>query len=49
VAVNGPAARLGSIGDETIVLSYCQVSHEEARRLEVTIVHVDKNNKAAVP
>jgi aspartate 1-decarboxylase len=45
VVLNGPAARLGSVGDEVIVLSYCQVNDEVAARLEATTVHVDKNNK----
>ncbi len=45
VVLNGPAARLGSIGDEIIVLSYCQIGDQKARRLEATTVHVDKNNK----
>jgi aspartate 1-decarboxylase len=45
VMLNGPAARLGAIGDEVIVLSYCQVSDEEAGRLELIMVNVDKDNK----
>jgi aspartate 1-decarboxylase len=43
--LNGPAARLGAVGDKVIVLSYCAVSDEEARQLKPTVVHVDAKNR----
>ena len=45
VILNGPAARLGEVGDEIIVLSYCLLSDEDARRLEPVVVCVDKRNR----
>ena len=45
--LNGPAARLGTVGDKVIVLSYCTVSDEEARQLQPTVVHVDEKNRCS--
>ncbi len=44
IVVNGAAARLASKGDTVIILSYCSVSDEEARRIEPRLVYVDANN-----
>lgn len=46
VVLNGPAARLGEIGDKIIVLSYCHCDNIEAVKIKPVIVHVDKNNRA---
>jgi aspartate 1-decarboxylase len=43
--LNGPAARLGSPGDIVVVLSYCAVSDEEARKFKPVVVHVDAKNR----
>jgi len=43
--LNGPAARLAVPGDRVIVISYCAVEDEEARRLQPTVVHVDESNR----
>ena len=43
--LNGPAARLGLPGDIVIVLTYCAVSDEEARKLKPTVVRVDAKNR----
>lgn len=43
--LNGPAARLGMVGDIVIIVSYCSVDDAEARRLKPTIVHVDQQNR----
>ena len=43
--LNGPAARLGAVGDTVIVLSYCTVSEEEARAIKPKVVHVDQQNR----
>jgi aspartate 1-decarboxylase len=43
--LNGPAARLGAVGDKVIVISYCSVSDEEARQLKPTVILVDEKNR----
>ena len=43
--LNGPAARLGIKGDQVVILAYCAVGDEEARKLKPTIVHVDERNR----
>jgi aspartate 1-decarboxylase len=43
--LNGPAARLGLPGDLIVVLAYCSVSDEEARKLKPTVVRVDAKNR----
>ena len=45
ICLNGPAARLGIIGDEIIIIAYSQMSEEEARKHKPKTVLVDKNNK----
>ena len=45
ICLNGPAARLGLVGDQIIILSYALVSQEEARNTPTKIVHLDENNK----
>jgi len=45
ICLNGPAARLGAVGDEVIIITYTQMSEEEARKHKPRIVLVDKNNK----
>lgn len=44
VVLNGAAARLGAPGDRLIVLSYCLVDEEEAKRSEPRLVLVDESN-----
>ena len=43
--LNGPAARLGTRGDQVIILAYGAVTEEEARRLKPKVVHVDERNR----
>jgi len=43
--LNGPAARLGSPGDIVIVLAYCTVSDEEARKIKPIVVRLDAKNR----
>lgn len=43
--LNGPAARLGAVGDKVIVISYCQLSDEDARRFKPVVVLVDADNR----
>ena len=45
VLLNGPAARLGTVGDKVIIISYCQVSAEKAKESQVKIIVVDDENK----
>lgn len=45
LCINGAAARLVHKGDRVIVISYAQVSEEEARRMRPTIVLVDERNR----
>lgn len=45
ICLNGPAARLGAVGDEVIIITYSQMSEEEARKHKPRIVLVDKENK----
>ena len=43
--LNGPAARHGLRGDKVVILSYCGLSDEEARRHKAVVVHVDDENR----
>jgi len=43
--LNGPAARLGTVGDMVIILTYAAVSDEEARTMTPTVIRVDGQNR----
>ncbi len=45
VCLNGPAARLGQVGDVVIVITYILLSPKEAAKHQPTIVKVDKKNR----
>jgi aspartate 1-decarboxylase len=45
ICLNGPAARLGTVGDEVIIISYTQMPDEEAKKFKPKVVLVDKENK----
>ena len=45
ICLNGPAARLGTVGDEVIIITYTTMSDEDAKKHKPKIVLVDKNNK----
>ena len=45
ILLNGPAARLGTIGDKVIIISYCQVALKEAKNMRVKKVFVDEKNR----
>jgi aspartate 1-decarboxylase len=47
VMLNGPAARLGEIGDVVVILAYGYYEDTAARRLKPRIVHVDAKNVPA--
>ena len=41
ICLNGPAARLGTVGDEIIIVSYVRVSEEEATVIKPKIILLD--------
>ena len=45
ICLNGPAARLGLIGDEIIVLSYALMDPAEAKKSKIKIIYLDERNK----
>lgn len=46
VQLNGAAARLVTVGDRVIVLTYADYDDAELARFEPVIVHVDSENRA---
>lgn len=44
ICLNGAAARLVQPGDHVIIMSYCQLSMEEAKTHKPNVVFVDENN-----
>jgi aspartate 1-decarboxylase len=44
VMLNGPAARLGEVGDVAVILAYGYYANALARQLEPRVVHVDARN-----
>ena len=47
ICLNGPAARLGTVGDEVIIITYTTMSDEDAEKHKPKIILVDKNNKVS--
>ena len=45
VCLNGPAARLGQVGDVLLIISYCLVDEKEAKKHKPKLVYVDGKNK----
>lgn len=45
ICLNGPAARLGTVGDEVIIITYSQMDENEAKKHKPKIVLVDKQNR----
>jgi len=45
ICLNGPAARLGQVGDLLIIVSYCELEFEEAKKYKPKVIYVDKQNK----
>ncbi|PHS78115.1 MAG: aspartate 1-decarboxylase [Robiginitomaculum sp.] len=43
--LNGAAARRVQIGDQIIVVTYCDMEREQARNYAPTVVLLDKNNE----
>jgi len=44
ICINGAAARLVSVGDKVIILSYSVVAEEEAKSNQPKLVYVDERN-----
>ena len=45
ICLNGPAARLGTVGDEIIIIAYAEVEENEAAGYKPTVVLVDQKNR----
>lgn len=45
ICLNGAAARLGSIGDEIIIITYATFTDEEIKNYKPTVIILDKQNK----
>ena len=45
ICLNGPAARLGEVGDLLIIVSYCELEFEEAKKYKPKVIYVDEKNK----
>ncbi len=45
ICLNGAAAWCGKPGDKVIIMSYADVTPEEASNMKPTVVFVDKDNK----
>jgi aspartate 1-decarboxylase len=47
ICLKGPAARLGEVGDEIIILSYISLDNDAARTLEPRVVSLKADNRLA--
>ena len=45
VCLNGPAARLGLVGDQIMILSYVLMDPAEAKKNKIKVIHLDEKNK----
>jgi aspartate 1-decarboxylase len=45
IMLNGPAARLGAVGDPVIILTYCDMEDDAARRHKARVILVDSRNR----
>ena len=44
ICLNGPAARMNAVGDEIIIITYAQMTEEEALLYSPQVVWVDEHN-----
>jgi aspartate 1-decarboxylase len=49
IELNGPAARLGYVGDKVVIITYAQMEAEEAKASKPVIIHVDEKNAIRKP
>jgi aspartate 1-decarboxylase len=47
ICLNGPAARLGQVGDLVILIAYGQVDIEDSGTIQPVIIAVDSDNRPA--
>lgn len=45
ICLNGAAARQVQVGDHIIIMAYCDITPEEAKRHKPKVVFVDEDNK----
>jgi aspartate 1-decarboxylase len=45
ICLNGAAARLGSVGDEIIIISYGTYNEQELKNFRPNVILLDKDNK----
>jgi len=45
ICLNGPAARLGQVGDILLIISYCLLDEKETKKHKPKLVYVDEKNK----
>jgi aspartate 1-decarboxylase len=45
ICLNGPAARLGLVGDKIMILSYVFMTPDEARDFQTVVFHLDERNQ----
>lgn len=45
VCLNGPAARMGFVGDKLIILSYALLNQEEVKQAKTKVVYLDEKNQ----
>lgn len=45
ICLNGPAARKVHVGDQVVIISYCQMDFEKAKTFKPFIIFPDKNNR----
>ncbi|GAB1349347.1 aspartate 1-decarboxylase [Ignavibacteriales bacterium] len=45
ICLNGPAARLGYVGDKIVVISYAQMENDTLENYKPKVIIVDDNNK----
>ena len=45
ICLNGPAARLGQVGDLVIILAYALISPDEAKKFHPKVVKVSEKNR----
>lgn len=48
ICLNGPAARKAATGDHVIIISYCSMDFEAAKKYKPIAIYPDNNNKLAV-
>lgn len=47
ICLNGPAARKAAVGDHVIVISYCIMDFDEARKYKPVAIYPNHNNKVS--